>query len=584
MVRAFSALSLAHTRKGNKKTTASSAAVVFLCLSKASAERAKRSAKHSLAVDTTLRYNEAMTERNTSHLFLLLLAVTVFVPFVSDASIGTQAYTETFDNFSIGNIDGQYGWVSSGGTGDINEITFVESVSGNSYKQNGFGSNQTSYTFTATSSNANRFSYYFRTDGEGTPAGNNDVATRMKIFLSDSGSFWINICHLDDDTRSVKITDTIIGNNQCTDGTGIINPNNWTLIDLNLDFENEEVSVRLDSGAWSDSVSISDMSGEYIEALQIDNTWSSDETFWYDSFGSGVSNSYFTEFDILTYDENRAISDPSCTADSNSSWSECGIHPAEYGIILRATNTSAVDNFKREIYFMDMDGNVHEPVQFYSSQTTFSAAGEYSYTDAFEFPNLNATSTYHLKVCTSDIFSNALVYIGEEFVSTCADMFIGNGHASSTFTTSLLYSGITDLNSSFDSWMDLECDDVGILDVKKGVQCALIWAFKPNGNTVAKLQTLKNQLLYVVPIGYGTHILGDLYDASQGTTTDIFTFNMPVYANGAFSETGTEVSLGGLMNGVGESALIDFFEYVLYALFALWVFRFVLSLKTKEEI
>jgi hypothetical protein len=287
-------------------------------------------------------------------------------------------------------------------------------------------------------------------------------------------------------------------------------------------------------------------------------------------YDAGEPDDYFIEFHIYSADEfNNIDLDTDCYTNSDMGLTTCSIIPNQSQFIYVATTTSLVEPYRFDFYVLDEAGVTYEPVAFYSYATTYTTAGEEHFYDGFQFPNGYATSTYHLKACVGDLFSSPLVYIGLDTTSICADMLVGNG-----FTDDELNSraGLTSGNNLDTSWVDMNCDDVGILDVKKGVQCALIWAVVPQEDSLNRFREVKNNMLTIFPIGYATHIYNDLSSSLSSTSTDYFDRDIDVYKLFGKSGGTTTIDFDDMLQYKDfGSELFDFIELLMWFIFVVWL-------------
>lgn len=128
---------------------------------------------------------------------------------------------------------------------------------------------------------------------------------------------------------------------------------------------------------------------------------------------------------------------------------------------------------------------------------------------------------------------------------------------------------------------EMECDEIGILDVKKGAQCALLWAFEPSDVSLQKFSNASRLVTNAYPIGYFTFIYSDLKTALQSTSTDVFTreveigkyFGRPGAGTTTFSITGTEIYVEKV------KPITDFINTFLWIGFASWFILWAVTRK-----
>lgn len=489
---------------------------------------------------------------------------------------------EDFDNipqgsWPIDDVESDDGtWTFTPGVGDVSEPNMTHAYSQSwAIEQYGFGSTQ--FTFrpasTSTVQSEYLFSFWFRTDGEGTPSGYNDSAGEFQI-VTNSKSFYLRFCHLGDDTRSLKIAQVSGGNDTCTNGSGVIYPNTWNKIEVA--FTSSVARVRLNEGIWLQATNI-DTNNQPLTRIQWNNTWSSDEHFYFDSFGEGSLE--------------REISDSSTI----TLYKPCYAHSQEFphnecGIVTWSATTSVdfMAYLAEDDVPASIDISLYRLDRFNTWQLEPSPNLSLTYTDsgtkffneqfALDVPVVS-TSTYMTKVCIVPAGSTSFFGAGQCVTATWC-----NGYTDEECSQWLADRGIggftstTTASSTGDIWTHLGCDDIGIFDVKQGVQCALVWALAPSEASVYKFNVLKNNMLTMYPIGYGTYIYNDFKSALTSTSTDYFDRDIDVHKLFGKSGGTTTIDFDALMvhSDMGEP-IYRWVDYLLWLLFTGWLFMFATS-------
>lgn len=299
-------------------------------------------------------------------------------------------------------------------------------------------------------------------------------------------------------------------------------------------------------------------------------------------FGVGANppepSIFFISSNLLLYDEESTIYYPDCSSDSDVTQTTCASEFLYEGFILESEWTSLQDEYQIEFYVLDLDGNIYEPSQFYSG-VFFGTSSVGEYADTFDFPIQDATSSILVKICINDRYSSALAYWGQEMTARCSNIFFGNGMATTTLSSFITGIPNTD-GDSVTNWYDMDCEEIGILDIKKGVQCGLLWAFKPSSESLDKFNQAKTSVLTTYPIGYATLILTDVTSAFNSTST--VAFDRDIDVKKFFGQSGgtTTISVSALTSKMGMvQPIIDYFNVIMWTLFVAWLLWWGLTRK-----
>ena len=167
----------------------------------------------------------------------------------------------------------------------------------------------------------------------------------------------------------------------------------------------------------------------------------------------------------------------------------------------------------------------------------------------------------------------------------CAEALIGYDiSTASTTQFGQLFGRIT--TDTADDRLDQAEEIVAACDDTSGffnaIKCALWDLFVPTDTSTQAFTKLKDTVLYVVPIGYATHMIEDIQELEATSTTwGLSTgFGMDV------SYATTTLSLP--LTAYGETidndfpGLVTLFNWFIWILFSLWLFRFVMSLRVQS--
>lgn len=230
-------------------------------------------------------------------------------------------------------------------------------------------------------------------------------------------------------------------------------------------------------------------------------------------------------------------------------------------------------NKKVSIYLKDKFLNNLDSVALY-----YTGAGYEQFTHTFD--NLSASTTYNIQTCLSD--SNAFPDFAIN--PTCTTIIYTNGDnpvSYEQYWCELFPTDPTCLNATSTPtlWTDLGCSDIGITDVKLGVQCALVWAFEPSQNSIRQFERAKDAILYSIPIGYATYMIQDVQEAF--TSTDTSVFNREIELGKYFGKPNTAtttISLEGLTEYTSMiDPVWDLIETILWLAFAVWFIYWALT-------
>jgi hypothetical protein len=212
------------------------------------------------------------------------------------------------------------------------------------------------------------------------------------------------------------------------------------------------------------------------------------------------------------------------------------------------------------------NGDALEPSAYYDVFDFRSETGIFYKTYTFTGIDDTASSTIVIDVCTGNTDNEVTSD------TACTKMYFGNGYATTTYEQLLYTSGILNTDDSVTLWEENGCDDIGITDVKKGVQCALIWAFAPPQSSIQRFNTLKDNILSLYPIGYATLAIGDFTEAIGTTTTDYFDREIPI--GELFGQEGgtTTIEFDSLLEykEIGRP-IFDWVEFIMWFGFIIWL-------------
>lgn len=546
-----------------------------------------------------------------------LLAVLFLFLFVLPFSASAFTLTEDFDNYPLGfvatstpTLSGIYGdFVLSFLRDDkliFSEITNTGCFSGRCFKGNSLNAFTINNLATTTQIQSDKggdlfLSYWFYIP---TP-------TITAYGIGENVSFWSHVitgrnnytntdllysefCNTNDIGFSVKVSDNPAGINNCDSDiygqrVGYALFDKWTQVVYKLSTTTGQLFYRLNDSEWSAGIELDDH--DYFEkydfyftdvvepiGYDVNKIYSMYDTFQITDDESTIEQ-YVLPFDLFyeiwavsTSTETLHFTD--CTTDTTD---DCGLIPNMQAIVIQSESSADVSEFELELTLTDFaGGTLSSPLETYS-KTIANDTDLYSMyrTDTFIFPS-SATTTYRLNVCVQyildDFDSDLFVHTGD--YRLCKDMLIGNGMASSTH-------GILADTSSDDVWVEYECNDIGILDVKKGVMCAFIWAFYPDTTSLNKFSSIKNNILTVKPIGYGTFIISDFITAVNSTSTTAM--DREINFGRWFGLSGkatTTIAFAPLVSsGLLENALFDWIDFMLWFMFTIWVLWYALTRK-----
>jgi hypothetical protein len=178
---------------------------------------------------------------------------------------------------------------------------------------------------------------------------------------------------------------------------------------------------------------------------------------------------------------------------------------------------------------------------------------------------------------TGSIFTlDACLVPGDSFSAfgygECIRQIWGNGTSTEEYMDYVY--GYSDTLSGESLYDSLNCSDVSILSVASSTYCALLWAFEPSAEALQKFDVVKDKLLYIIPIGYATHMITDLKELTATSTTYEFDMN-------EFGLSSTTITFP--ITEYAESAeedftpLFDTAEKFVWILFGVWVVGYGLS-------
>lgn len=333
----------------------------------------------------------------------------------------------------------------------------------------------------------------------------------------------------------------------------------WIASSTNSDYNTFGSFFTETGGGGGESASYAWNTIELIDFYNVDNLFVSPFSLEYQLWGVSTSSVY-------TY--------TGCEASSTTT--DCGILPAVPAIAVDFQSLSDDNDFEVEVTLSDFNGGeLHGLDTFQKTVTNSTPLYSLDGTVSFVLPYGLDVYTYRLNVCVQyvvdDFDSDLFVHTGD--YRLCKDMLVGNGMASSSHRTLL--------DGNKDIWVEYECDDIGILDVKKGVQCAFIWAFYPDTTALNKFSQVRNDILTVAPIGYGTFIIADFITAVNSTSTTAM--NREINFGrwfGLSDKATTTIEFAPLVSsGLLENALFDWIDFVLWFIFYIWILCYALTRK-----
>lgn len=180
-----------------------------------------------------------------------------------------------------------------------------------------------------------------------------------------------------------------------------------------------------------------------------------------------------------------------------------------------ASINTTQENRKLEILIKNTKGDVLDSVAY-----LYTDAGYYDINTQFAMVHGSTTAEVYLIQSCLSAFDEYAVFATRG--TSCTTMVYGNG----TTTQSYLdwwASRYGSTSSGLSAFQELACSDLSILDVAKGVKCALLWAFEPSPASLEKFSTSLYLIKNAYPIGYVTHIVSDINETMEATSTELFT-------------------------------------------------------------
>jgi hypothetical protein len=269
----------------------------------------------------------------------------------------------------------------------------------------------------------------------------------------------------------------------------------------------------------------------------------------------------------ITTGEYITTASPCPTNSQNQTYNSCNV-PASTEVEVSGFANIETDTGKKvSIYLRDKFNNVLDSVAFY-----YTGAGYETFEQTFY--NLQASTTYNILTCLSAPEAFPDFATDPE----CTTIIFTNGDnpvSYEAYWCEMFPTDPTCLNATTTSptlWTSLGCDDIGITDVKLGVQCALVWAFEPSQNSIAQFQRAKDAILYSVPLGYVTYMVNDVVRAFTSTSTSVFTREIELGKYfGKPNTATTTISLEGMTSYFDMiNPVWDLIETILWLAFAVW--------------
>lgn len=272
------------------------------------------------------------------------------------------------------------------------------------------------------------------------------------------------------------------------------------------------------------------------------------------------TDAMYIELDTGLLDTNYVITTLPCASDSRSNSNEsCPTSLMPVTEIDGVVNTSQ-DNMKLEILVYDSGRNLIDSTSFFYSEPTYTTFDWYTVT-----VSTTTEAVYYINACV--LPSDAFASFG---YGNCTSIEWGNGTTTHEY---LSWIGRDDADA-MSTYNELGCADVSILSFASSTYCALLWAFEPSNASMEKFGEVKNKLLFIIPIGYATHVVNDLKDLSATSTQYSFDMN-------AFGLSSTTIDFDA--TAYGESAYTDFptmfdtAEKFVWILFGIWVVGYGVS-------
>lgn len=280
------------------------------------------------------------------------------------------------------------------------------------------------------------------------------------------------------------------------------------------------------------------------------------------AYGGNIQNGEYVTTDAPCQTNSNTIPASSCNAP----------------VPLTEVSVSGFANFetsnkKVSIFLRDKFLNTLDSVAFY-----YTTAGYYDFENTFY--DLQASTTYNILTCISD--AQAVPTYATN--PTCTTIIYTNGdnpvsyeqYWCELFPTD---PGCQNATSTPTLWANLSCDEIGITDVKKGVQCALVWAFEPSQNSIAQFQRAKDAILFSVPLGYATYMVQDVIQAFTSTSTSVFTRDIEIGKYfGKPNTATTTLSLATTTQHIGMfNPVFDLLETIVWIMFAVWFIYWALT-------
>lgn len=404
-----------------------------------------------------------------------------------------------------------------------------------------------------------------------------NVITRK--FGGGTNAHYIHFCKTTEQTYSMVLSAYPQAINNCDNvnygarvGTGTFGQ--WERVTIHLDTVEQNIGAKLNDSAYSRA----DSDGyDIIRGIIFTGTYDGENNIYLDnlSISSYDPTSFFQlDYTLSAVDEDWTQEDIGCDVDAKA---YCAIATSTYAMAIQGEATSTIDNWKYEYLMTEADFSPIEPQSAYNKTYFYTLAGSIITTDAIIFPDKNK-SIYLLQVCLAPSDEFPLILGGVH--SLCKNQYIGNGYESDELRGVLISLGLisSSTNSVIDNpsaitlWGELDCDNIGITDIKKGLQCALIWAFDPPQSSIARFNTLKDNILSLYPIGYATLVISDFNDAIGTTTTEYFDSEIPI--GELFGQEGgtTTIDFDNMLEYKDIGApVFDWVEFIMWFGFVIWL-------------
>lgn len=284
--------------------------------------------------------------------------------------------------------------------------------------------------------------------------------------------------------------------------------------------------------------------------------------------GSYSANTEFEQFTTLWgSDSLENIYDFECYVTDEDNPIACASQTLVSTLFVFSTSTSVLlDLNYTNVKVGDIHGNALNPSSYYDVYDFRSETGTFYKTYTFVGIDDSASSTIVIDACTGNT--------DQETTSdtACTKIYFGNGYSTTTYEQLLYSSGIIKNNDVVSVWDEYGCNDVGITDVKLGLQCAFLWAFAPSNESIARFSVLKNNMLTLYPIGYATIAISDFTEALSTTTTDYFDHDIPI--GELFGREGgtTTIDFDDLLQykDMGDP-IYDWVEFIMWFGFIIWL-------------